>query len=362
MSRITVSQFFVMLFLCRVFTFFTAVPGVSEQISSSGALVFLPLCAALCALAMLPAFFLLRGKTKRGILEAAYSLSPLAGKVCALLFLFCSLFLAADSLTQFGLFLTSAVYPEQSGAMIVVLFCLTAAVLAMFGLESTARMSGFVLFFLLLSLALIFLSLSKEMSLLPLVSPLLEGTTPIVRGTVVTFAQTSELLLLLLFLPRLRGRVKKGFALWLVGLFLCLLAVTLGTLVSVGGYAQADLYPLYATAKSARLFSFQRMDALHIVIWSLLGLIKTALWLLLARHCALMLFPHRAISRMALPGAAAVSIVCSLLLLRIFPLFRAVYTVYLSGAPLFIVVCLVPLLLLLFSKKQQKNENGEAVK
>ena len=153
-------------------------------------------------------------------------------------------------------------------------------------------------------------------------------------------------MLVLLFIPYLKGNVKKGFLWWVLGVFALLEGMIFVTLCTVGQYAVTQSYPLYAVAKMARLFYFQRMDAVHMVIWTMIGLIKSALYLFIAQRCLCFLFGAKRKNTILL-ALGGITILCSLLLAHYFTAYQALYNFTLTGIPLYVAVLLVPVLLIL---------------
>lgn len=355
MEKITVSQFFVMLFLSRLFTFFTVIPGISRQTGGTAVLVSTLVFAAFALFVMLPVFFILRKRQGQGIIEYAYQKSDAAGIVCATFFALLSLAAVVDNVVHFEMFITTAVYPDERSGLFIVLFTLTVMYLVWMGLESFARLSGALLLGLLFSFVVIAVSLTREFSTVALVSPFMQGTGEILRGGAATLNETGELFLILLFIPYLKGNVKKGFLWWLIALVAALEALMLITLCTVGDYAVTQTYPLYAVAKMARLFYFQRMDALHMVVWTMVGLVKTALYFYICRQCFYYVLPQRA-QRYVSPVCGGLAIVLALILSHYFGMFEAAYSISISGVPLLAAVVALPLLLLFIPKKKPQKE------
>lgn len=355
MPQITVSQFFIMLFLCRSFSFFTIVPGLREATGGSAGLASLVLFVVFSVIIMLPSFLILRRQKGVGLIEYAYQRSQGAGFACATLFALLALSVAIDNVVHFAIFITSAVYPNDSNVIFVVLFTLVALYMVYLGLESTARFSGLALVLLLASIVMIVLSLAREFDTVGLVSPFLNGLKPVVQGGVVSVNETSELMLVLLFIPYLKGNVKKGFLWWVLGVFALLEGMIFVTLCTVGQYAVTQSYPLYAVAKMARLFYFQRMDAVHMVVWTMIGLIKTTLYLFIAQRCLCFLFGAKR-KNLILLVLGGITILCSLLLTHYFTAYQALYNFTLTGIPLYVAVLLAPVLLLLIPGRRRKGD------
>lgn len=313
------------------------------------------LCALFSLIFMLPAFFLLR-RSGGGLLEYAYHRSPAAGWALSALLGLLSLFGAALCATQYGFFITGAIYPQERGWIFILLFTLCALYMAALGLEAVARLSGPVLALLLLSLLCIVLSLMGDFDPLGMAPPDPTALPAMLGRGYSSFSSTGELMLLLILLPCLKGNVKKGFLWWLAGITALTGAVIATALYTIQDYAATQAYPFYAIAKTALLFGFQRMDALHLVVWTMIGLLKLSLYLIAFAQC-FRTFCSPKLQKGLLPAAAAAVILLGLSLSYFWRLFSAAYRLLLSGIPL--LCCLLSPVLLRLLPKGRKG--GAAV-
>lgn len=353
MQKITVPQFFILLFLCRSFTFFTFTPGSGHTLTDTSSLLGLLLACLGSVVLLLPVWMILRRHPGMGLIEYAFHRSPGAGTAAATFFSLYALFEAVGSVVHFTIFLTTAIYPQESAWGFVLLFTLAALYFVWMGLEATARLSGLILVALIFSVILISGAFVPEWEALRLCSPFIGGTAPILRSAAVTLSETAELVPMLLLIPYLKDSGKKmtrGFLWWILAVFLALGGISLLLIASIGEYADTQSYPLYAAAKMTRLFYFQRLDALHLFIWTLLGLIKTALFLYVSRQSLFCLLGKRA-QKWVLPILGGVTAAGSILLCRSFRAYEAYDAISLSGVPLLLCVLIVPLLVSLCRKK-----------
>ena len=355
MPKISVAQFFVMLFLCRIFTFFTEIPGMIQSSGSSGSLLGILLSGILFLLAMLPGFLLLRRRQGMGIIEAAYQKNTDLGVAFAAYFGLVSLIEAADNSLRFALFMNTAVYPEEHIWLFILLFIAAAIYVVWLGLEAAARFSGGVLALLILSMLLIAVSLAPRFDTTALASPFLNGGKDVLEGASMTLNETGELVLVLLFIPYLRGNVKKGYLWWTLSLIVTLTLISFLVLTTVGGYAVTQAFPLYAAARSARLFNLQRMDAVHMVIWTMMGFVKTVLFLFIGHRCFCYILSRRTQRHLLLVLSGMVAI-ASLLLSQYFQVYEALYRLFLSGIPLLVSIVILPLLLILLRSPKKEGQ------
>lgn len=336
-----------MLFLCRFFSFFTLTPGAGQTMTDPSVLLGLVLACAGCILLLLPAWAILRPFPNMGIVEYAFQKSPFAGRLTAVILTLYALFEAVGSIVHFALFTTTSIYPGERIWIFIVLFTVTVLYLVWMGLEATARLSGFILAALLVSSALIIGALIPECNSVRLHSPVLNGISPALNSAGSVLSETAELIPILLFIPYIKGgfrSVFRGAIWWILLVGLGMGVMTLFIIASVGEYAQTQAYPIYAVAKTARLFYFQRLDALHMVVWTLVGLIKTFLFLYAARQNLFCILPQRT-QKWILPVCGAAVLSVSLILSRSYRAYEAYDRIALSGAPLLICMLILPMVL-----------------
>ena len=203
-------------------------------------------------------------------------------------------------------FLSRAFYGGSYGTVAVVLLLAAAAVAAWLGLEAAARMGSLLLAATLAGLALLLAGAvgQAHLSYLPAPYADLPGTARLLLYSVFT---NWELLLLPLLTPHCTKPMKKrAIAAWLGLCGGVQLAVVLLSMVVLGHYGAGQRWPVYALARCARLALAERMDALLMGLWVLLGFLRCtlALWLAGSRWGKL-LRPSPRLRLPALHGLAA---------------------------------------------------------
>ena len=105
---------------------------------------------------------------------------------------------ASETVAQFTLFLTSAVYPQASTFWVGIIFCASVLYLVFLGLEAISRMSVILLAATILSSLLVGLGLWRFVDTLNLISPLYEGIGTVLYSSSLYFTQNIELIALAL--------------------------------------------------------------------------------------------------------------------------------------------------------------------
>lgn len=282
-------QLMLLLVLGRMFSTMTYSPG-KEAVPGSVTLVSQLFALGLELLLLTPLFLVARRSKGRNTHDLALCKNTPAGHFCALLGLVFSSFQAAQTLTVQADFLAGTIYrlPSRSG----LLFALWGGVIyaVWLGLESFSRLSmGVFLVFILLT-AVLFLQSLPRIDFINLHNPFGDGIRPIVRGTLLSAARCGELGAAVLLFPS----VRKSPARWTAGatfvwtgfaLILSFLVLTV-----LGNFAALRSYPVYTLALTgSELSVFGRPDALLLLVWIFLAVIRGALFLWLGAKCIFLL-------------------------------------------------------------------------
>ena len=332
-------QLMLLLVLGRMFSMMTYSPG-KEAVPGSVTLAAQLPALGLELLLLTPVFWLLTHFEGEGLLELARRSSPAAGRFCALLCLGACWLQSAQTIAVQADFLTGTIYrlPHRFG--LIAALWIGSMYVVWLGLESFARLSlGVFAAFLLLVAALVIQGL-PNIDLINLHNPLGEGVMPLVKGTGLTLSRCGELSAAALLVPAVRDNAKKWAAkaclLW-TGFTLLLSFLVLTVL---GSFSATRSYPVYTLALAGgEQAVFGRLDALLLLIWIFLAIVRSALYWWLAARC---LFLLTAKPSWVCIGAGGLPILAAALFSdRIKPLWASPL---LWGGLLLVVTLLVPLI------------------
>ena len=125
-----------------------------------------------------------------------------------------------------------------------------------------------------------------------------EGPDQALKGTALLLSRSSGLAVLLLVLPKTKGRRKPGFILWNI-LIVFLMVATLFVIVgAMGSYLNYQLFPVYSASSFADAGVMERMDALFIAMWIKMCIRdRMILWCVGQRHAILYSCSRRPVRR-----------------------------------------------------------------
>jgi hypothetical protein len=272
-------QFFCVLFVCRIVSLFTFIISDPSSFPAGDRLiVFLPF-AAFGLLAAVPAALTLGPKGDRTLFTLTDSLSPALSRLCAVLYAAGAVWGAAVGLARFGLFTSTVLFPGADVTMLLLLLLAAAVTAARRGTETIARAAVPVCALIAATLVFVFLTTADRFGPENLELPLQNGLLPPVKNGFAAAARTGEAAALLVYAPRVRGRLLKGWAFWLLAVGLTAGAVFLWSLGVMGAYGERQTFQLYALAILSRAGVFERPDALIGAIWVLCAFLRLAFYL-----------------------------------------------------------------------------------
>lgn len=278
-GKISVFQFFSILFVCRVIAFFTFVIANRPEFSPENRMtLFLPFIL-LGLLMSVPALIII-GKNENGtVFDLTNRLSSKLTKLVGVIYAAGALWSAAVNLTRFELFMSTVMYPGTE-LLIFILIILSAAILiARTGLEAAGRMSVIIIAVLGVSLAFVAITTVKDFEYTNLNPPFLNGILPLIKSGFTSVSRTSEIAALLIFAPKINGKIKKGLGIWLAALGATISALFTLILGVTGEYGEQQMFQLYALTVLAKIGAIERLDALICAIWVLCSLMRLSFYL-----------------------------------------------------------------------------------
>lgn len=279
-DKISVSQLFLMLLLCRGFS----LASRSSMGEGEGTTLLAILLSGLVQAAVLGlGLFFCRRKT-----GTSPFLAPGTGfyRLQNLLYWVCCMAAAVGTVVDFVSFLTTVVYDYREGWLVAVTFAAAGALAASQGLEGMARGGGILAVLLGLGCVIIAIGLWRQYDWLNFTMAQLslgDGPGAVWREA----AGSGELFALLLLLPHLRKAPRSiSCAGWVAILTLLSALIRLMTILTLGAYGAIKPFPVFTAAASMGFRSFQRLDSVLLAVWVTLGLTRLAVFLALAAKCA----------------------------------------------------------------------------
>lgn len=359
--KVSGGQVIATLIICRLFILMIFVPTTHRTVSTNAAFLVIITGALLTLAASIPAVLLLKNHKECSLLDCAGNIAPRLRWPFAFLFFLVCLAVATESAGQFEYFITTAVYPQAKGRMVILLFCLVAWYMVFLGIEAISRASGVILTLVCVTFGVICFNSLGQIDTLNLISPFYDGWEEILYGSVLYFAQNIELVLWLLLLPYAKGHWLGKSFLWYNGVIVLILEiVSFFTLTVMGTYGQTRIFPVYTLSAVSDTRFFYRLDYFYILIWTFVALFRTAIYVYFLAKLLHIILPQKVgdkLGKKAMDGLAVAAVACcTFFTAKETGSFEAVYRVIASGLPVFLLIMVAPTVLLGLEYHEKRKE------
>lgn len=343
--KISYGQLGILLLLGRIFTLMTYVP------LSSGGHGILPaaiaISTAIQVALLLPLMVLNRRFEGKNLVQIAAERRPLLGRLVAIIFLIFLLAMGADSCAHFGGFLSGVFFPQSNKLIFAVIFVAVCMYCASRGLQGLAR-AGLPIFVLFLGMLVLVGAMSLSSGALHTALPT-QDATRLFPAILEDFGRSGELCVAALLMGKIpKNGLKRSLFVYFSGKIIILEVITVLIITVLGNYASIVDFPLFSLGSYAGLGGVQRLDAVYLVIWTLIAVVRIALTIALATELLGDIFP-----KFKCKSAAVGS---GILLAGIPLIYGKVLPEVVFAAGIFALIFIIPLLLIFRRKRHAKTE------
>ena len=288
-STVTASQFFALLYLSMLGSVFMYISSPGIKIATAEALLRPVVFAIVSIIIAIPIYLLY----KKGNITENSSLKK-KSKVYKIVAVFYGVVYFIDALMtvgRFDLFASSELFPGTEMTYFLIGLVAVCVALSFCGIGALGRAS--TIFTLVVVSATVFASftLSKEVDFLNF-TPLFEnGVGKFITDSLTFAIQASEIGVIVIFLPEIKGNVKKNYILWSVLSAVSFSFVLFFVIATLGSYSDTQLFPTYTAVTLAQFGLFERLDALETAIWILCVVTKLTLYISAIVKCICFAFP-----------------------------------------------------------------------
>ena len=285
-NQIRTSQLFTILFISRAILLLTVNNVLSDGANLQDYIISTLLAMVGNFVFILPIYFLFKAAPGKDFYQLSTECFGKFGKVAAAFYGLYFLLMASYYLGFFVLFMSNVMEPYVSLELIALCVVIVACYAAWKGTETIARTATVLTIVVVAGLVFIIAALIPKINLLNYLPFFDEGPDQALKGTALLLSRSSGLAVLLLVLPKTKGRRKPGFILWNI-LIVFLMVATLFVIVgAMGSYLNYQLFPVYSASSFADAGVMERMDALFIAMWISSLVIKLAFDVNLFTGCA----------------------------------------------------------------------------
>lgn len=353
-GKISAFQFFTMLFLSRTLTTVTYLSSYTKNIRLSDMLIQPVFRIAIGTAIMIPLYFLYKKNTDKNILDIVNSKSKGMTRVLAIIYVLFFFYFTVVTMARLDLFAGTVVFPETDMTYILVFAIILCCYGAFLGLEALGRSSVISSFFVISALFFIMITLIKKVDLLNLTPIFYNGVMSVVRVAVDSVGQTVEYAIIALALPRITGNVKKGFFIWLISQTILMAIMFFFACTVMGNFTGTQLFPFHTLASLAEFAMFSRLDAIFTSVWIMCAFIKAGLLIYLQSEILTKFFgKFKRVTFIITIGI--LTIVANLLISGQIERFTIIDNSIIKILMTIITVVLIPLVVLIFFRKEKKK-------
>lgn len=276
-GKISVFQFFIMLFLSRTLTTVTYLSSYTENIRLSDMLVQPIFRITIGILIMLPLYFLYRRQKDKNLLEIINDKSEILAKIVSVVFVLYFFYFTVVTIARLDLFAGTVVFPETDVEYMLVFAIILCCYGAYLGLEALGRSSVISAVLVVPALIFIMLALVKKVDLLNLTPVFYNGVMPVVKVSIDSVGQTVEYGIIALMAPRVTGKYRKGYYIFLFSQVALMAVMFFFACTVMGNFASTQLFPFHTMASLAEFSVFSRLDAIFTGVWIMCAFIKAGL-------------------------------------------------------------------------------------
>ncbi len=280
-GKISAFQFYVMLFLSRTLTTVTYVSSYTKDVRLSDMLVQPIFRITIGILIMLPIYLFYRKYRNKNILDLARERSTKLSKAISIFYIVAFFYFTVVTIARLDVFTGTVVFPETNVnfmLVFVIIFCCYGAYL---GFEALGRSAVLTATLVIPAIIFILCALFDKVDLLNLSPVFYNGITPVIKTAIDSVGQTVEYAMIAIALPKVSGKVTKGFFIWLFSQTLLMAVLFFFAGAVMGNFASTQLFPFHTLASLSKFAMFDRLDAIFTSVWIMCAFIKAALLIFL---------------------------------------------------------------------------------
>ena len=355
LPKISGGQLIILLVISRMFSMFTYKPTV-YNISATAAAAAVLVSIFINFMIFLPTLSILKKYKGRNVSDCAYLSLGSAGKIYNFFVLIVCLFLSVECITQFDIFMTSTIYVDASPAFFIIPIIIAAIYICRLGIESMARMAGFIFSGLIITITIIIVAVSPEIS-----TVWVEGAG---RGDVTGFFEVlrenvfgaTEIIPFMILASYTKQSYKKSIVWFCVITGVLFEVISFLTFTVLGNYRETVMYPFYTVAAAAEKALSERFNSAYVVLWVFMAVVKLCVYLLVSAKSfrSFFVFKNDTIPLFITAGAV---LTASLVAAQRLSFVNGMYYFIISGIPVILLSLVFPAVIIAANKIKERRKN-----
>ena len=350
-GKISAFQFYVMLFLSRTLTTVTYISSYTKDVRLSDMLVQPIFRIIFGIVIMIPVYLLYKKYENKNLIDIANERSQGFSKVLSIFYVTVFFYFTVVTIARLDVFTGTVVFPETNVnfmIIFVIIFCCYGAYL---GFEALGRSSVLSAILVIPAIIFILCALANKVDLLNLSPVFYNGVTPVIKTAIDSVGQTVEYAIIAIALPKVSGKITKGFFVWIFSQTLLMAILFFFAGAVMGNFASTQLFPFHTLASLAEFAMFDRLDAIFTSVWIMCAFIKASLLIFLQADILSKAFPKvRKTSFLVIIGV--LSIIANLFVAGEIERFSIIDNSIIKIIVTGITVIIIPIIVLIFARKE----------
>lgn len=357
--QISTTQIVFLLLISKAFAVLNYIPIFTNNFSLTALLIANIICMGLALLLIIPLNLFQKKYQNQPIILVAINKNKVFGYIVGGGFLLFVMLNIMGALVGFTFFMTNAIFPNSSSIFIIATIAITCFISALNGIEGLARCGTVVFIIMFVGVAFIIIVATKSVDLTNIRPILVNPAQDILSATSYTISRFTELFVLILLSPNVKGSMKKSGIIFILAATVFMELVTFYIASVLGDYAYSQTFPYYTLASIIETNMLQRLDSVHMAIWVFISFMRITLYMLAANVCMNHMFPK--VRRLA--SFSLITVICSIPAALLVNSPRIIKQISSSAwYSIFTLVAVVPLMLLIKTKKEKlKDEESYVV-
>lgn len=273
--KISSWQLLLLLFLSRLFTTITFFSLEDEATAS----LILPFAVSVLVeiILFVPAILLYKKYPKENAVTSAFKVNKIFGIILICIYSLFLVFMIFKTV-RFFLYFFETSFPDLIPVVWVGIMLLAASVyVAYLGIEAAARSAAVVFGLFIVMLLIVIPATASDFEISNYYTVPISSDS-LLQGVLDGISRSDEIVILILIMPYLREKLGKavyGFLglklVFIEGIIICCMLL-------LGGYMIASPFSFFTMCRYAKTAFIERLDAVYLVVWTLMGVIKLSLY------------------------------------------------------------------------------------
>ena len=278
-NQVTANQFFSLLYLSLLSTVFMYLSSPHIKLAQTDALLRPIVFIGIALLVGIPVFYISK-RNKELASNRQYINKTKFLKTVAVVYAVIYFVSIIKTIARFDLFVSSELFPNADMFIFLAGIIIMCALLSLSGLGALSR-AGLVFAFLVgVSTVIVMFSLREEVDIFNFTPLFQNGTKTFLQESLLFSVQATEIGAITVFLPHIKGNIKKSFIGWSVLSGVSFSLILFFVVGSLGAFADTQLFPTYTAVSLASFGLLERIDAFETGVWIICAVEKIALYFL----------------------------------------------------------------------------------